>query len=166
MPEVNDNPIAHREDGSPIFDNTPTVVCIAMRNGEDKIITVRRNNEPGRGLLGLPGGYHMRGETWQEAGARELFEETGFVVDPEFIMMIDEPVTDEYGNNLIFASYFGEHFAGADLPVRDPSFVLPDEVQEVVLLDDPGDVIDWAFPRHYDILVELVTEALAEMQAA
>lgn len=166
MPEVNDTPIAHREDGSPIFDNTPTVVCMMMRDGNGKIVAVRRNNEPGRGLLGLPGGYHMRGETWQEAGARELFEETGFVVDPQFIFMVQEPVTDEYGNNLVIASYFGEMIEGADLPVRDTSFTLPEEVQEVVFLDEPGDVIDWAFPRHYDALVNALNEANAEAQAA
>jgi ADP-ribose pyrophosphatase YjhB (NUDIX family) len=31
----------------------------------------------------LPGGYQMLGQTWQEAGAREVLEETGVVIFPE-----------------------------------------------------------------------------------
>ncbi len=170
MPEVNDNPIAHREDGSPIFDNTPTVVCMLVRTQEGKIIAVRRNNEPGKGLIGLPGGYHMRGETWQEAGARELFEETGFVVDPSAIGMIAEPVTDEYGNNLVFATYFGGQnspvYPHTDDLVRDVSFQTPDEVKEVLFLEDAGEATDWAFPRHYEILREILAGIQADAVAA
>lgn len=170
MPEVNDNPIAYREDGSPIFDNTPTVVCMMVRTEEGKIIAVRRNNEPGKGLIGLPGGYHMRGETWQEAGARELFEETGFVVDPSAIGIADDIVTDEYGNNLIFATYFGgkksTRYPNTDDMVRDVSFQTPDEVQEVLFLDGAGEATDWAFPRHYEVLREILAEMRGEEAAA
>jgi len=157
MPEVNDNPIATREDGSPIFDNTPTVVCMCVHNSDGRLIAVRRNNEPGKGLIGLPGGYHMRGETWQEAGARELFEETGYVIDPEGIETIVDPVTDEYGNNVIFAGYVLNSDPDFDNTVRDTSFVTPDEVQEVLHLDlyDLGSVEEWAFPLHHDVAISL-----------
>lgn len=169
MPEVNDDPIAFREDGSPVFDNTPTVVCMMLKNENGRAIVVRRNNNPGKGLIGLPGGYHMAGETWQEAGARELFEETGYVIDPEFVHMVQEPVTDEYGNNLIIASYFGGRFSpmypGSDDVVRDVSFVKPDEVAEVLYLDDAGEAVDWAFPRHFEALREGIAQQMAEQAA-
>ena len=34
------------------------------------------------GKIALPGGYQMQGETWQQAGAREIFEETGIKINP------------------------------------------------------------------------------------
>jgi ADP-ribose pyrophosphatase YjhB (NUDIX family) len=46
------------------------------------VLLVRRNIEPQIGQLALPGGYMNLGETWQQAGARELFEETGTIIRP------------------------------------------------------------------------------------
>ncbi len=43
---------------------------------------MRRGISPGAGKLALPGGFINFDETWQEAGAREVFEETGLAVDP------------------------------------------------------------------------------------
>jgi len=46
------------------------------------IIMVRRGEEPGKGLLALPGGFAMI-EAWQEAGAREAWEEVNVhILDP------------------------------------------------------------------------------------
>ncbi len=42
---------------------------------------IRRGIEPGKGKLALVGGFLEEHETWQEGGARELFEETGAKVD-------------------------------------------------------------------------------------
>ena len=49
------------------------------------LIVIRRGIEPRRGMLALPGGYVNLGETWQEAGAREVFEETGVPIGPSEI---------------------------------------------------------------------------------
>jgi ADP-ribose pyrophosphatase YjhB (NUDIX family) len=46
------------------------------------LVVVRRAIDPGRGLLGLPGGFMEVGESWQEAAVRELREETGITADP------------------------------------------------------------------------------------
>jgi ADP-ribose pyrophosphatase YjhB (NUDIX family) len=43
------------------------------------LVVVRRDIEPARGQLALPGGFIEIGETWQEATVRELLEETGLV---------------------------------------------------------------------------------------
>ncbi|MCE5242330.1 MAG: NUDIX domain-containing protein [Desulfobacteraceae bacterium] len=59
-----------------------TVVQIPVGPG---LLVIRRAIEPRKGLLALPGGYVNFGETWQEAGAREVFEETGVVLNPEEI---------------------------------------------------------------------------------
>ena len=138
---INDEPIAHTKDGRPLFDNTPTVV-VMMVLIHNRILVVRRGNEPGRGLLGLPGGYHMRGESWQEAGCREVMEETGYLLDPNRVSLFQQPVTDEYGCNLMIARHHG--------PVeRQPDWQQPDEVMEVLRLNYVNNPEDWAFPRHF-----------------
>ena len=47
------------------------------------LVVVRRDIEPARGELALPGGYVEVGETWQQAAVRELWEETGLQHDPD-----------------------------------------------------------------------------------
>lgn len=46
------------------------------------LLIIRRAIPPRLGEWALPGGYVNYGETWQEAGAREVFEESGLRIDP------------------------------------------------------------------------------------
>jgi 8-oxo-dGTP diphosphatase len=59
----------------------PMPVAVALlpveRDGGTGLVVVRRDIEPCRGELALPGGYMELGETWGEAAVRELGEETG-----------------------------------------------------------------------------------------
>lgn len=140
---MSDEPIAFTKDGRPLFDNTPTVVSVLARYS-DRLITVRRGQEPGINKICLPGGYHMRGETWQQAGVRELWEETGFKLDPDFLSVVSVN-TDEYGNNLIVAQAMVE-------PTFDQHHRPdPEEVRAVLMMTDISvkSLSDWAFPRHF-----------------
>lgn len=139
---MTDKPIAHTADGRPIFDNTPTVVAMLVLDGHE-LLLIRRANNPGAGKIALPGGYHMRKETWQQAGAREVAEETGWVLEkPEIIRQVGETVTDEYGNNLMFGLYDG--------PIHhDTSVKQEGETLECQWSSWTGFLEDWAFPRHY-----------------
>lgn len=145
---VADQPIGHTPDGRPVYDNTPTVVVVVVFLEGDHILVIRRAHNPGKGFLGLPGGYHMHGETWQEAGSREVLEETGYMVDPSDIQFVSME-TDEYGNNLVVA--FGPGRLSPDA-VRDA------EAEEVLIvsLEDVPSASEWAFPRHYKAVLEFV----------
>ena len=57
----------------------PVAVCLLPVDGG--LLCVRRAIPPGQGGLALPGGYIDLNETWQQAAARELFEETGIVIE-------------------------------------------------------------------------------------
>ena len=63
----------------------PLPVAVALlpvdELGQRGLVVVRRDIEPARGQLALPGGYIEVGESWQEATVRELREETGLVAD-------------------------------------------------------------------------------------
>jgi 8-oxo-dGTP diphosphatase len=54
------------------------VFCFLIRDG--KILLIRRANEPYKGQVTIPGGRKKRGETLKQACAREMLEETGYVL--------------------------------------------------------------------------------------
>ncbi len=58
----------------------------------------------GQGKLALPGGYQMLGQTWQEAGAQEVLEETGVIIRPEALQVVTVETTPDRQQNLLFAS--------------------------------------------------------------
>lgn len=64
------------------YDNTPTVVVVRVPIRGGLLMVRRALPGEGQGKLALPGGYQMAGQTWREAGAREVLEETGVAVDP------------------------------------------------------------------------------------
>lgn len=116
----------------------PIPVTVVVMPVDDGILVVRRNIEPRRGYLALPGGYVNFGETWQQAGARELLEETGVVITPDELGLIDIHSTP-HGQILIFAKALARRWA--DLPKFEPN----DETQEILVLRQPTEL---AFPMH------------------
>lgn len=55
----------------------------------DRVLLVKRSNEPGKGLWSVPGGHLELGEDVMEASVRELEEETGVRADPIGIVNVD-----------------------------------------------------------------------------
>ena len=60
----------------------PLPVAVVVVPVDRGLLVIRRGIQPGFGKLALPGGFIDLGESWQEAGAREVFEETGLRLDP------------------------------------------------------------------------------------
>jgi 8-oxo-dGTP diphosphatase len=54
------------------------VFCFLLK--DEKILLIRRANEPYKGEITVPGGRKKRDESLKEACAREMFEETGYVL--------------------------------------------------------------------------------------
>ena len=74
--------------------NPVTAVGVVLHDG-DNVLLIRRGRNPGKGKLGLPGGFVDLGERAEEAAAREVHEELGVDIGPlEFLATF--PNTYEY----------------------------------------------------------------------
>ncbi|WP_432828267.1 NUDIX domain-containing protein [Dactylosporangium sp. CA-092794] len=113
------------------------------------IVVVRRDIEPMRGELALPGGFIELGETWQEAAARELREETTILADAEEVRLFD--VHSVRTSNLIV---FGV------LPPR-PFAELPASVrtEESIGFEISIGAQELCFPTHTEVLARYFASA-------
>lgn len=119
----------------------PLPVAVALlpveRDGRRGLVVVRRDIEPSRGELALPGGYIELGETWREAAVRELREETGLLATAADATLFEVREGERTLN--VFAL----------LPPRDartlPEPSATDEATEWLVIDEP---VPLAFPAH------------------
>lgn len=67
------------------------VVLLPVSHGDGRtgLVVVRRNIEPFRGDIALPGGFIETGESWRQAAVRELREETELLGNPDEVELFD-----------------------------------------------------------------------------
>jgi ADP-ribose pyrophosphatase YjhB (NUDIX family) len=80
---------------SPRYLNTPTVVVVLVPLRGGLLMIRRALAGEGYGKLALPGGFQMLGQTWQEAGAREVLEETGVAIEPASLQVVAVETTPD-----------------------------------------------------------------------
>ena len=119
----------------------PLPVVVALLPIATGLVVIRRNTEPSKGLLTLPGGYLELGETWQEGTRRELLEETGIAIPASEISLYD--VKNGLDDTLVI---FG-------LASPQPGRVLQPftcaETQGVFLIEGPTEL---GFPNHTEVV--------------
>lgn len=120
----------------------PIPVSVVLLPVDDGVLAVRRAIPPAQGLLALPGGFVNWGETWQEAGARELREETGLTVLPDELRLLGASSVSE-GVLLLFSQ-------ARQRSLKELSWTIdPTEISEVVVLREP---VELAFVTHTEQL--------------
>lgn len=122
--------------GQMTFQN-PIPVAVTLLPAENGLVVVRRGVAPNAGKLALPGGFIDLGETWQQAAARELREETQIVISPETVQLYQVHSAPD-GTLLIFglaAPWIGSL----------PPFTPTPESPERHIITAPTDL---AFPLH------------------
>lgn len=120
----------------------PTPVAVVMVPIGKGLLLVRRGIQPKIGELAFPGGFLDCDETWRQGAARELREETGIVIDPETLSLVDA-VSSPSNSLLIFC----------EAPKQDLSvlqyFKPNEEVTEVLVLNYH---VELAFPSHSEAM--------------
>ncbi len=126
----------------------PLPVSVVLLPVDNSLLLVRRTQEPQAGRLGLPGGFIEIGESWQEAGAREVREETGIEIDPQGITLFDVRSTPD-GTLLVF---------GLAAPMAEaalPPFRASSETSEMTVARAPQEL---AFSTHTETMARYFEE--------
>jgi len=119
------------------YENTPTVVVVLVPLRGGLLMIRRALPGEGYGKLAIPGGYQMLGQTWQEAGAQEVLEETGVLIAPDALRVVGVETTPDRRQNLLFCQ---------SPPIEhEGSFTHDAEVSEVLVIHAP---VETAFPLH------------------
>lgn len=126
----------------------PLPVAVMLVPVGGGLLLVRRTNAPQIGKLGLPGGFIELGETWQEAGAREVREETGGEIDPKQVALFDVRSAPD-GTVLIFG--LALPFSASLLDMFAPT----SETSELVVAQTP---MELAFSTHTETMAHYFAE--------
>jgi ADP-ribose pyrophosphatase YjhB (NUDIX family) len=118
--------------------SNPLPVSVVLLPLDGGLLLVRRTQEPQAGRWALPGGFIETGETWQEAGAREMREETGYTIDPVGIRLFDTRSAPD-GTLLVFG--LAQALSSNTLPKFTPS----SETSEAMIAPGPREL---AFLTH------------------
>lgn len=118
--------------GFEYFLNPSSAVAAFITNGKGELLVLRRKQDPGKGMLDLPGGFCDIGETIEEAVVREVKEETGLEVT-HMEYMFSEPNKYRYSD--------------FDIPTLDAFFRCEvADTQTVTAMDDASEYI-WVGPE-------------------
>ena len=84
--------------------DVPRVAVDAILFHGDKLVLVRRRNEPFRGMHALPGGFVEFGESLEDAVRREVREETGLEARVDLLVGVyGDPGRDPRGHTISVA---------------------------------------------------------------
>jgi ADP-ribose pyrophosphatase YjhB (NUDIX family) len=131
----------------------PLPVAVTLLPIDDGLLLVRRTIPPHVGKLALPGGYINLGESWQQAAARELLEETGVAIEPGEIRDF-RVLSAPDGTVLIFG--LARQRTSAELP----AFALNDEASECVVGHASDEI---AFELHRQAVDEFFGKASGQV---
>lgn len=122
--------------GFVLFFNAAAAVAVFVRREDGHVLFVRRAKDPGRGQLGLPGGFADFGETAEEATRRETREEVGL----------------ELGDLTYLASFPNVYvYSGVTYHTLDIFFVAATKGTEAPRALDAVDSVCWIDPMTVDL---------------
>ena len=102
---------------------SPRVAVGAVVFKENRVLLIKRENPPGKGLWAIPGGRVRLGETLQMAAEREIREETGIVIrakDPVYAFdVIERDARGRIRFHYVIVDLLADYISGQPNPASD-----------------------------------------------
>ncbi len=121
------------------YPKMPVVAVGALILQDRNILLVRRTNEPGKGKWSIPGGTVELGESLKDAVAREVYEETGLVVEVSELLDIIEVIRRDDAGKIVFhyviLDYLAKPVGGTLRAASDASDVIWASVDEIMNME-------------------------------
>lgn len=138
---------------SRIYPSTPLVgVGVITFNVENKVLLVKRGNEPSKGLWSIPGGMVELGERVREAAIREVREECDIDIEPEDVISVVDLILKESDGKVkyhyILIDYLAKYIGGDLNPqsdVLDAGWFSKDDIMMIEIPDVTRKVLEKAF---------------------
>lgn len=135
------------------YPSAPMVgVGVITFNHENKILLVKRGNEPSKGLWSLPGGLVELGERVREAGIREVKEECNIDIEPEDVISVVDLILEDSDGKIkyhyILIDYLAKYIGGELKPqsdVNDAAWFSYSEIAELNIPEVTREVLEKAF---------------------
>ena len=133
------------------YPNRPFVGVGVIVFRDQEVLLVKRNKEPNKDQWSIPGGRQIIGETAEEAGQRELLEETGVKVDQLLLVdVVDAIIPAAEGKikyHYTLVDYMGQWHSGESRPGDDAQevrWVSLNEISSYSLLEKTMNIIQKA----------------------
>ncbi|MEM0457003.1 MAG: NUDIX hydrolase [Nitrososphaerota archaeon] len=121
------------------YPKMPVVAVGALILQDHNILLVKRKNEPGKGRWSIPGGSVELGESLKDAVVREVYEETGLLVEVSELLDIIEVIRRDNAGNIIFhyviLDYLAKPISGTLRAASDASDVIWVSVDEAMNME-------------------------------
>lgn len=119
---------------------SPRVAVGAVVFKENRVLLVKRDNPPGKGLWAIPGGRVRLGETLQVAAERETREETGVIIrakDPVYTFdVIERDARGRIRFHYVIVDLLADYISGQPNPgsdACDACWIAQPELDEIAL---------------------------------
>lgn len=133
-----------------LYHNCAAAVAILIRY-QDEILVTQRNQEPGKGLLDLPGGFVDPNESAQEACCREVREELNIELDTNSLQIIDSRPNDYPYKGILYHTL--DLFVEYKVSEKPESTIDPHEIHSVEWVNlHKLDLSKWAFESQKEFL--------------
>jgi ADP-ribose pyrophosphatase len=105
------------------YPNSPQLAVGALVFRENRVLLVKRNQPPGKGLWAIPGGRLELGETLKEAAEREVREETGVIIragNPVYTFdLIERDDQERIRFHYVIVDLLADYISGSPHPRSD-----------------------------------------------
>ena len=136
------------------YPERPIVAVGVVVIKDDQVLLIRRSKPPRSDSWSIPGGAQELGETTQQAGVREVLEETAITVrDLHFFEVIDLIEHDNSGaveHHYTLIDYAARYYSGTPLAgddAHDAKWVPLDDLSEYTLWEETTKIIDRAVEK-------------------